>query len=50
MLVLAVADKALDIIGLCTVIYWTFKGAWWLAHRKQKSKTQPKPRAFRLND
>lgn len=40
MLVLAIADKLLDIIGLLTVIYFAVKGTWWLAHRKTRDKTK----------
>lgn len=33
MFVWAVADRALDLIGLGTVIYWTVKGTLWVSRR-----------------
>lgn len=33
MFVLAIADRALDVIGLGTVIYWTVRGTLWISRR-----------------
>lgn len=30
-------DRALDLIGLATVIYWTVKGTLWAARRNRKA-------------
>jgi hypothetical protein len=37
MFVWMVADRALDIIGLGSIVYWTIKAtAWW--HRRHRNK------------
>jgi hypothetical protein len=46
MIVWAVADRALDIIGLGTVIYWTVKLT--IRVTRGKSKAPARPRAERL--
>lgn len=34
MVVWAIADRALDLIGLAAIIYVTIKGTLWIARRK----------------
>lgn len=33
MVVWAIADRALDIIGLCSLLYWTVRGTLWVNRR-----------------
>ncbi len=37
MFVWDVADRALDMIGLGTVIYWTVKGTLWVSRRGRRA-------------
>lgn len=48
MLVFAIVDRALDVIGLCTVLWFTVKGTLWVTGRGRKKDPVPQ-RAVRLN-
>lgn len=49
MFVWAIADRALDLIGIFALLLWTVKGTLWVTRRLPRQKAQPRPRAFNLN-